>query len=233
MHEGSRKAVIAALAANIGIALSKFVGFFFTGAASMLAEAVHSLADCGNQGLLIFGGASELWLLGASETRLGGSSELMFAGSSELRMRGASERMFAGATEQLFRGSSERILGGASEQMLAGASERRLGGGSENALGASERMFGASERLGALPCGLGARDTLRTEMGYPLHGHELSLDVTPVQAGLNWAVGWDKPQFWGRARLTAERAEGPRRRLRGLLATDRNIPRADAGKQQE
>src|SRR4051812_18070053 len=58
MHEGSRKAVIAALAANLGIALSKFTGFFFTGAASMLAEAVHSLADCGNQGLLIFGGAS-------------------------------------------------------------------------------------------------------------------------------------------------------------------------------
>jgi cation diffusion facilitator family transporter len=57
MHEGSQKAVIAALAANVGIAVSKFAGFFFTGAASMLAEAVHSLADCGNQGLLIFGGA--------------------------------------------------------------------------------------------------------------------------------------------------------------------------------
>ncbi|HEY2734498.1 MAG TPA: cation diffusion facilitator family transporter [Polyangiales bacterium] len=56
MHEGSQKAVVAALAANVGIALSKFVGFFFTGAASMLAEAVHSLADCGNQALLMFGG---------------------------------------------------------------------------------------------------------------------------------------------------------------------------------
>jgi cation diffusion facilitator family transporter len=55
MHEGSKKAVIAALAANLGIALSKFVGFFLTGAASMLAEAVHSVADCGNQGLLLFG----------------------------------------------------------------------------------------------------------------------------------------------------------------------------------
>jgi cation diffusion facilitator family transporter len=58
MHEGSKKAVVAALAANLGIAVTKFAGFFFTGAASMLAEAVHSLADCGNQGLLIFGGAS-------------------------------------------------------------------------------------------------------------------------------------------------------------------------------
>jgi aminomethyltransferase len=66
-------------------------------------------------------------------------------------------------------------------------------------------------------------------MGYPLHGHELSLEVTPVQAGLNWAVGWDKPQFWGRDRLAAERSKGPARRLRGLLATDRNIPRAGMG----
>jgi aminomethyltransferase len=90
-----------------------------------------------------------------------------------------------------------------------------------------DALLAAGEKYGALPCGLGARDTLRTEMGYPLHGHELSLDVTPVQAGLNWAVGWDKPQFWGRGRLVAERADGPSRRLRGLLATDRNIPRAE------
>ena len=55
MHEGSKKAVIAALMANVGIAVSKFVGFFLTGATSMLAEAVHSVADCGNQGLLLLG----------------------------------------------------------------------------------------------------------------------------------------------------------------------------------
>ena len=56
MHEGSRTAVIAALLANIGIALSKFVGFFITGAASLLAEGVHSLVDTANQGLLLLGG---------------------------------------------------------------------------------------------------------------------------------------------------------------------------------
>ena len=57
MQEGSRKAIVAAFLANLGIAISKFVAFLFTGAASMLAEAVHSVADTGNQGLLLLGGA--------------------------------------------------------------------------------------------------------------------------------------------------------------------------------
>jgi aminomethyltransferase len=76
-----------------------------------------------------------------------------------------------------------------------------------------------------LPCGLGARDTLRTEMGYPLHGHELSLSISPVQARTGWAVGWSKPAFWGRDALLAEKASGPSRLLWGLLARDRAIPR--------
>ncbi|HEX2023819.1 MAG TPA: cation diffusion facilitator family transporter [Acidimicrobiales bacterium] len=57
MQEGSRKAIVAALFANGGIAIAKFVGFAFTGAASMLAEAVHSVADTSNQGLLLLGGS--------------------------------------------------------------------------------------------------------------------------------------------------------------------------------
>lgn len=56
MNEGSRKAVAAAFFANLGIAMAKFVGFAGTGAASMLAEAIHSCADTGNQGLLFLGG---------------------------------------------------------------------------------------------------------------------------------------------------------------------------------
>jgi cation diffusion facilitator family transporter len=56
VKEGSRRVVIAAFLANLGIAIAKFVGFFFTGSASMLAEAVHSVADTGNQGLLLLGG---------------------------------------------------------------------------------------------------------------------------------------------------------------------------------
>ena len=63
-----------------------------------------------------------------------------------------------------------------------------------------------------LPCGLGARDTLRTEMGYPLHGQDISLDVTPIQARLGWAVGWKKDAFWGRDALLAEKEAGPERR---------------------
>ena len=78
---------------------------------------------------------------------------------------------------------------------------------------------------GGRPAGLGARDTLRTEMGYPLHGQDLSPEITPVQARLGWAVGWDKPAFAGRDALIAERAAGPRRRLWGLRANDRGIPR--------
>ena len=62
-------------------------------------------------------------------------------------------------------------------------------------------------------------------MGYPLHGHELSLSISPLQARSGWAVGWDKPAFWGREALLAEKAAGASRLLRGLLALDRGIPR--------
>ncbi len=75
-------------------------------------------------------------------------------------------------------------------------------------------------------CGLGARDTLRTEMGYPLHGHELSLKISPISAGSSWAVGWQKDTFTGSARLREEKDKGSVRMLRGLLADERGIPRA-------
>lgn len=81
-------------------------------------------------------------------------------------------------------------------------------------------------KYGGLIAGLGARDTLRTEMGYPLHGHELSLEITPVQAGANWAVGWNKDAFWGKEILANERAIGAKRILRAFKLLDRGIPRA-------
>ena len=88
-----------------------------------------------------------------------------------------------------------------------------------------DALLAAGEPRGGTPAGLAARDTLRTEMGYPLHGQDLSVDITPVQAGSGWAVGWNKPEFWGRDALTAEKAAGPARRLRGLRAVGRGVPR--------
>ena len=63
---------------------------------------------------------------------------------------------------------------------------------------------------GAVPAGLGARDTLRLEAGLPLHGHELGPGITPLQAGLGWVVAWDKPGgFRGRDALLAQRGKPP------------------------
>ncbi|MEO6021400.1 MAG: glycine cleavage system aminomethyltransferase GcvT [Knoellia sp.] len=77
-----------------------------------------------------------------------------------------------------------------------------------------------------MPAGLGARDTLRTEMGYPLHGNDLSTEITPVMAGAAWAVGWDKATFWGKEALAQQRAAKTSRLNRGLVVNGRGIPRA-------
>ncbi|TCK21858.1 glycine cleavage system aminomethyltransferase GcvT [Pseudonocardia endophytica] len=89
-----------------------------------------------------------------------------------------------------------------------------------------DALLAAVRDVGGLACGLAARDTLRTEMGYPLHGHELSDRISPLQANSSWAVGWSKPAFWGRDALLTEKERGPVRRLRALRATGRGVPRA-------
>jgi aminomethyltransferase len=88
-----------------------------------------------------------------------------------------------------------------------------------------DAVLAAGEPYGLQPAGLGARDTLRTEMGYPLHGQDLSPAITPVQARLGWAVGWKKESFFGADVLRAEKEVGPMRLLRGLRAVGRGIPR--------
>ncbi len=80
--------------------------------------------------------------------------------------------------------------------------------------------------MGGLVCGLGARDTLRTEMGYPLHGHELSLEISPVEASAAWAVGWKKERFIGSDVLKSQREKGTSRKSFALKSLDRGIPRA-------
>ena len=82
------------------------------------------------------------------------------------------------------------------------------------------------ERLGLRPCGLGARDTLRLEMGYPLHGNDISPDRTPLEAGLSWAVAFDKGPFRGREALLRQKERGVPARLRALRMSDRLIARA-------
>jgi len=86
-------------------------------------------------------------------------------------------------------------------------------------------VLDAGQVAGILPCGLGSRDTLRTEMGYPLHGQDISPVIGPVEAGLTWAIGWGKPVFDGCDAVRAAKAAGPARRLRGLKAQGRGIPR--------
>jgi len=85
----------------------------------------------------------------------------------------------------------------------------------------------AVTKAGGQLAGLGARDTLRTEMGYPLHGHELSADISPLQARCGWAIGWKKDAFFGRDALLAEKEAGPRRLLRGLRALGRGVLRPE------
>ncbi len=98
--------------------------------------------------------------------------------------------------------------------------------GAEDALAVWDALVAAMEPVGGLPCGLGARDTLRTEMGYPLHGNDLSPRITPVMARAGWAVGWGKETFWGKEALSAQREAKESRVSTGLLVTGRGIPRA-------
>ena len=85
-------------------------------------------------------------------------------------------------------------------------------------------LLEAGKSEGIEPCGLGARDTLRLEMGYPLHGHDISEDTTPLEAGLGWTVGWNK-KFIGREKLEQQKADGVQKKRVGLEMVDRGIPR--------
>ena len=92
--------------------------------------------------------------------------------------------------------------------------------------GVAPLFWDAVQAAGVLPAGLGARDTLRLEAGFPLHGHELGPDITPLNARLNWVVGWDKPSFRGKEALVAQRDEGVVRRILGLVGASRRPMRS-------
>ena len=89
-----------------------------------------------------------------------------------------------------------------------------------------EALVAAIAPLDGLICGLGARDTLRTEMGYPLHGHELSLSISPVEASASWAVGWKKESFIVSNDLLSQKNGTVERKSVAIKSLDRGIPRA-------
>ena len=90
-----------------------------------------------------------------------------------------------------------------------------------------ETLTEAGERFDIEPCGLGARDVLRLEMGYPLYGQDLGPERTSLEAGLGWAVSFDKGPFVGREALVRQREEGLPSLLKGMVTGDRrHIPRA-------
>jgi aminomethyltransferase len=83
----------------------------------------------------------------------------------------------------------------------------------------------AGQPHGLKPVGLGARDTLRLEKGYALYGHELSSEISPLEAGLAWITKLDKNDFVGKAALVAQKTAGVPRRRVGLIMLERGIPR--------
>ena len=87
-------------------------------------------------------------------------------------------------------------------------------------------FFEAGEEFGIKPIGLGARDTLRLEMGYCLYGNDIDDTTSPIEAGLGWITKFNNGRrFIDREFLTMQKNEGVSRRLRGFVLTDRGIPR--------
>lgn len=88
-----------------------------------------------------------------------------------------------------------------------------------------ESILKAGESEGLIPAGLGARDTLRFEAGLPLYGQELSENISPLEAGLNFVVKLNKEDFIGKQALTKQKEEGIPRKLVGIEMLERGIPR--------
>jgi aminomethyltransferase len=95
----------------------------------------------------------------------------------------------------------------------------------EDGLAVWNALMDAGEEHGLTPTGLGARDSLRLEMGYALYGNDLDEEHTPLESGLGWITKLDKGEFVGREALVAQKAEGVQRRLVGLVLKERGFPR--------
>ena len=84
-----------------------------------------------------------------------------------------------------------------------------------------QRLLDANGAAGLIPAGLGARDVLRLEAGMPLYGHELTEEITPVQAGLHWAIKFSKPTFVGKEALEAQKNADTFKRIVGIVMDGR------------
>ena len=97
-----------------------------------------------------------------------------------------------------------------------------------SATAVARALLAAGRPLGLLPAGLGARDSLRLEAGYPLYGHEISEKISPLQAGLGWTVKFAKPDFIGREALRRQAEAGPASSVVRFSLEDRRIARQGA-----
>jgi glycine cleavage system T protein (aminomethyltransferase) len=86
-------------------------------------------------------------------------------------------------------------------------------------------LMRAGAKAGIKPCGLGARDSLRLEMGFCLYGNDIDRTTNPLEAGLGWTVKLDKPDFVGKSALERVKAEGLKRKLAGFLVEGPRVPR--------
>jgi len=87
-----------------------------------------------------------------------------------------------------------------------------------------EKLLEAGKPFGLKPCGLGARDTLRTEVCYPLYGHELDETTTPIEAGVGFFVAFDKGDFLGRSVLAEQKANGVKKKCVAFKMTEKSAP---------
>ncbi|RKX89166.1 MAG: glycine cleavage system aminomethyltransferase GcvT [Spirochaetes bacterium] len=96
----------------------------------------------------------------------------------------------------------------------------------EDAADVWNTLYQSTRDRGVVPCGLGARDTLRFESKLPLYGHELTKDISPLEANLSYFVKLDKDDFCGKDALVSQKENGIPRSLRGCEMIDRGVPRA-------
>ncbi len=97
-------------------------------------------------------------------------------------------------------------------------------GGDETIQQVWDTILSVGQSLGVKPCGLGARDTLRTEVCYPLYGHELDENTSPIEAGLGFFVSLDKGEFVGRSVLADQKAKGTTKKCVAFRMTEKSAP---------